>query len=179
MGVNVQWGKSDLLTLFFTALQKACHHLIVAGDSVPWCIVSEPMSQSGIERDGNEARCSFHGESFQDLLGADPTCPRGVSLVCHHLQPALHLTICTLCPPYCPVQMPVCWGRVALPDAAAAEAQRPPGRSPGRLPAGASEERSCEGPHQGAVFLLLSDLSPGLVAGFKNSTKGPLPTKDF
>ena len=53
-------------------------------------------------------------------------------------------------------------------------------RPPGRLPGGAGEEGRCEGPHQGARFLLRPESysRPNLAPGFTNSTKGPLPTKD-
>lgn len=63
MDVNIWWGKTDPLTLFFFTLHNRCHHLTLAA--------SEPMSQSGISE-----RCAFHREPFQDLLEAD-SCPRG------------------------------------------------------------------------------------------------------
>lgn len=150
--------------------------MIIAGDRVPGAQFQSPWASLALREMEMKPRGSSHGESFQDLLGADPAGPRGVCPVCHHRnQPCTSRS--ALCPPYHPGRC-LCAGGGWPCLAAAAEAQRPP-RSPGRLPGGASEERSCEGPHQAAAFPPLSVLSPGLVAGLKNSTKGPLSTKDF
>lgn len=53
-----------------------------------------------------------------------------------------------------------------------------PPRTPGRLPGSASKEGSCEGPHQDAGLLLLSESqSRSWNLGFKNSTAGLLRDK--
>lgn len=132
------------------------------------------MNQFGIsERDKWRPRCSF-----QDGLQADPTCLPGCV---PDVPPALHLASLRTLRLCSPVQRCMCvGGRGRFYLIQLQQRPRASPRSHGRLPGGADQEGSCEGPHRAAFFLLLSESYPrsSLAAGFTESTKGLLPMKD-
>lgn len=131
------------------------------------CIVSEPMSQASLSETETKPRGSFHGRSLQDLLEADPDAPPGrvPDVPCTSFLSTVPSLLSR-------GEMYVCWGRGCSTRCSCSHGKSP-GRCWPRRQLGRTKHRKT---HYFCSFL---NLSPGLVAGFKNTTKCLLPTKDF
>ena len=140
---NLCWGKSDVLTVFFSELSKACHHLILSMNSIP----------PGHSFRTNEAVGHFREreKEAQRLLlrpaEADPTCPAGsepeasppaTSPVPLHLPRSV--------PPCFPMQGCVCraWGGSTWHRCSRAPPRKPAGDFPG-CPVGKTLCLHCRG----------------------------------